>query len=57
MVLDNASTHKTSAIKTWFQQAGIMAVTLPQYTPEWNPIEKVFSVVKGLVAKANLSSR
>lgn len=54
IVLDNASVHWTEQIAKFFEKSGIVGVTLPQYTPEMNPIEKFFGLVKKQMAKANL---
>ena len=54
IILDNASVHRTEMIARFFEKSGIVAVTLPQYTPEMNPIEKFFRLVKKQMAKANL---
>jgi len=51
---DNASIHLTNEISTFFRIWGIYAVTLPQYTPEWNPVEKVFSLIKTRLVRSNL---
>ena len=50
-VFDNATIHKTPIIKQWFKAQGVTALTLPQYTPEWNPIEKAYSLAKNMVSK------
>ena len=47
LVLDNASVHLTDKIAHFCRVRGIQTVTLPQYSPEWNPIEKVFRIIKG----------
>ncbi|MBK8156381.1 MAG: transposase [Streptococcus sp.] len=46
VVFDNASIHLTESIKIFFRKKAIVAITLPQYTPQFNPIEKVFRAVK-----------
>ena len=51
---DNASIHLTDEIYTFFRVRGLQVVTLPQYTPEWNPVEKVFSLVKTRLVRSNL---
>ncbi len=54
VVFDNASIHTTEELSNFFRIRGIQAVTLPQYTPEWNPVEKVFSLVKTRIVRKNL---
>lgn len=54
LVMDNASVHKTELVSKFFEKSGIVAVTLPQYSPQMNPIERFFRAVKRKVANANL---
>ena len=54
IILDNASVHRTEMIARFFEKSGIVAVTLPQYTPEMNPIEKFFRSVKCKISRSNL---
>ncbi len=53
VVFDNASIHLTEPIHTFFKKKAIVAITLPQYTPQMNPIEKVFRAVKLKMARSN----
>ncbi|MBK8156389.1 MAG: transposase [Streptococcus sp.] len=53
VVFDNASIHVTQPIYDFFRKKAIVAVTLPQYTPWMNPIEKVFRAVKLKMARTN----
>ena len=54
VVMDNASVHRTDLISKFFDKACVVCVTLPQYTPEMNPIEKFFRSVKYRMSRANL---
>ena len=54
VIMDNASVHRTGPIHWFFDKSGIVCVTLPQYTPEFNPIEKLFRSVKCQISRANL---
>ena len=56
-ILDNAGYHKTSLIRKFAKKRGVMMVTLPQYTPEWNPIGTVWAWVKRSLTKSPLRSR
>ena len=47
LVLDNCSVHHIEAVATLLQQAGIVTLFLPPYSPNLNPLEEVFSLVKG----------
>lgn len=45
LVMDNCSIHHTEEVKTLLESVGILVV-LPPYTPDYNPIEELFSYVK-----------
>ncbi len=45
-VMDNLSVHNVPEIISLFQQAGILVMFLPPYSPDLNPIEETFSFVK-----------
>ena len=51
LVLDNCSVHHIEAVATLLQQAGIVTLFLPPYSPDLNPLEEVFSLVKGYLKK------
>ena len=51
LILDNCSVHHVEAVTDLLQQAGIVALFLPPYSPDLNPIEEVFSFVKGYLKK------
>lgn len=46
VVLDNLSSHKVAGIKEMVQDAGAEVWYLPPYSPDLNPIEKMWSKVK-----------
>ena len=46
LLLDNASIHKTAIVRKAMATKGYEAVYLPPYSPEFNPIELVFGVIK-----------
>ena len=46
ILLDNASIHKTHAVMDSIMSRGLTPVFLPPYTPEFQPIEHAFSVLK-----------
>jgi transposase len=46
VVLDNLSSHKGSEIEAMIRQAGAELWFLPPYSPDLNPIEKMWSKVK-----------
>ncbi len=46
LVMDNAPIHKTAAVKEFLELHHIELVFLPPYSPDLNPIENFFSMVK-----------
>ena len=46
LLLDNASIHKTLAVRRAVAAKGFVLLFTPPYSPEFNPIELVFGVVK-----------
>jgi transposase len=51
-ILDNLSSHKVDGIKEAIARAGATLLYLPPYSPDLNPIEKLFSKLKALLRKA-----
>lgn len=49
VVMDNLAAHKSEAILTLIRQAGAEALFLPAYSPDLNPIEKMWSKLKHLL--------
>ena len=46
VVLDNASIHKSKKVKEYCKKNNIYLVYLPPYSPDLNPIEKLWKKVK-----------
>ena len=46
LVLDNCAIHHTDEVTAVAQQAGILLLFLPAYSPDLNPVEKAFGFVK-----------
>jgi transposase len=46
VILDNLSVHKRADIRALFDAAGCQLIFLPPYSPDFNPIELVFSKLK-----------
>ena len=63
LALDNASIHKSKLMVRKIENRGCRAVHLPPYSPELNPIEQFWAIIKGkmkrdrLMTEENLSSR
>lgn len=49
LVLDNARIHHAHALKQAVEEAGCLLLFLPAYSPDFNPIELVWSWIKHLV--------
>ena len=43
---DNARTHTSRQSKEWFENHGILLLDWPPYSPEMNPIENLWAIVK-----------
>ena len=52
VVLDNLSSHKVAGVKQAIAAAGATLLYLPPYSPDLNPIEKLFAKLKALLRKA-----
>jgi transposase len=50
--MDNLPTHKVAGVTEAIEAADAMAIYLPAYSPDLNPIEQVFSKLKALLRKA-----
>lgn len=46
VIMDNLSPHKGVAVQRLIEQAGAEILFLPSYSPDLNPIEKMWSKVK-----------
>ena len=53
-MFDNASIHKEYAIHKLLEDRGLMTVTTPPYTPDYNPIERYFRIVKTMYSRSSL---
>ena len=49
VVMDNLSPHKSDPTLALIANAGAQALFLPAYSPDFNPIEKMWSKVKNLL--------
>lgn len=52
VVMDNLGSHKRKAVRAAIRKAGAKLFLLPKYSPDFNPIEQVFSKIKALMRKA-----
>ena len=49
VVLDNLSSHKVAGVADMIQDAGAVLWYLPPYSPDFNPIEKMWSKIKEIL--------
>jgi transposase len=57
VVMDNLSAHRDKRAREAIQDAGATILFLPPYSPEWNPIEKVWSKLKDFVRRRVTDTR
>lgn len=51
VVMDNVSFHKSEKIRSFIEAKGAKLIYSPPYSPEFNPIEEMWSKVKTLLRK------
>lgn len=51
LIMDNASFHKGKRLEELVSRAGHHIIWLPKYSPDLNPIEKMWAQVKGIRKK------
>ena len=54
--MDNATCHKTKEVKEFCKNNNITLLFLPPYSPEYNPIERVWSFLKSKVRQRFFST-
>src|SRR6476620_2463516 len=52
VIMDNLSSHKGPRVRQMIEAAGASLLSLPPYSPDFNPIENAFSKLKALLRKA-----
>lgn len=52
VIMDNLSPHKSELTLALIEQAGAAVLFLPAYSPDFNPIEKMWSKVKACLRSA-----
>ena len=52
VIMDNLSSHKGPRVQEMIEAKGGRLLFLPPYSPDFNPIEKVFAKLKALLRKA-----
>jgi transposase len=56
VIADNLGSHKVAGVKEALEEVGARLVYLPPYSPDLNPIEKLFAKLKALLRKAAVRS-
>jgi len=51
VVMDNLSSHKNKKARALLEKAGACVKDLPPYSPDFNPIEKMWSKIKAALRK------
>ncbi len=52
VIMDNLSAHKVGGVREAIEAAGAKLAYLPPYSPDFNPIEKMWSKIKAFLRKA-----
>ena len=52
VIMDNLAAHKGSKVRQLIERAGARLLLLPPYSPDLNPIERLFAKFKALLRKA-----
>ena len=52
VVMDNLASHKVKGVEAAIRKAGASVMYLPPYSPDLNPIEKMFAKLKAHLRKA-----
>jgi len=51
LIMDNASAHKSAELVVMCEEAGVHLEFLPAYSPDFNPIEESFAVLKAWIRR------
>ena len=54
LIMDNARIHHGGNVQALCDARGVVLIYLPPYSPDMNPIEKVFSVMKSQIKRRNV---
>lgn len=57
VVMDNLSSHKSTSVAESIESTGAKILFLPPYSPDFNPIEKMWAKVKALLRAAEARSK
>ena len=51
LIMDNMKSHHAKAVRNLLDSSGVRCIYLPPYSPDLNPIEKLWSKVKSFLRK------
>ena len=54
LIMDNLQTHKVKGVAEAVEERGARVLYLPPYSPDFNPIEQVFSKIKNELRRREL---
>ncbi|CUS15099.1 unnamed protein product, partial [Tuber aestivum] len=54
IIMDNAQVHRHSIIREMIEEAGYKLIMLPPYSPDYNPIEIAFSIMKKWIIRHHI---
>lgn len=54
VVMDNMRTHHSNAVREVIEELKINVIFLPPYSPDFNPIEKMWSKIKSVLRKLKI---
>jgi transposase len=57
VVMDNLTAHKGERVRELIEGRGCELLYLPPYSPDFNPIEEAFAMIKSLMRKAEARTR
>ena len=57
VILDNLSAHKDTQAIARIEEVGARVIFLPPYSPDFNPIEKMWSKIKSILRKIKARTR
>jgi len=57
VIMDNLAAHKSPQVRKLIEAAGAEVLYLPAYSPDLNPIEKMWSKVKAILRQAQARTR
>lgn len=54
IIMDNMRSHHVKSVKDTIEKAGMILLYLPPYSPDLNPIEKMWSKLKAIMRKLKI---